>query len=1259
MVDNKKRVEFRPHSTENQITLTNANLISIDEMRAIFNSIMDGIAVTDLNGVIIAVNESLLKKLGYNDNSEIAGKNIIDFVLPCDRPRLEREFIFTKEKDEENTIECTVNRADGSFFPVAITSRFLRNNKEDNPGVVFVVDDITERRLTHEDAILAEGNFRKLLDDSPFGAVVVDRDNNLLYTNKSILDIFGFENQDEMRNIHPSLALTPDSYVEYKKESQNSSNRKSFGHVYEISIKSKNNSIKHLMVFRRSVIWEGEIRTQYLYFDITENRESEELHRILADNSPAGIYILQDNKLCYSNTKFQKISGYTREELTKIAPDRFIHPDDQKYVHNAAQKMLDDETSPSYEFRFIDRCGEVHWVIESVNSIYYNGKRAIVGNITDITQQKKDAEEHDYSKVTLRAIHDGVYAMNTDFVITRWNSICEKIFDVKASDVVGKHIWEVIQLIEEYPQQNAKRMGVLLQQGFSKEEQRYRSKDGKEHWLDVHAESVVVNGEHHGWITIFSDISKRKQMENELKSSEEYLRSLIESMDDIVFTYDLEGRFSSFYRAPENVISYIKEQESETIGKKYSEILDAELSEKMDKAFKAIIETGQNQQFDYTMPVNGRDRWYDARLSPVRDSQNNIVSIVAVSRDISERKEAEKSLVDSEETMRSLVNSLDDFVFTYDLEGRFEPYFKLKDYSEFGPGPDPFLGRLYKDYLPADVSRKMDIAFEAAMRTGETQQFDYSMAIERIERWFDARVSPIRDSNSQISRIMVTSREISDRIQMEKELIESESKIRTLINSLGDIVFTYDLQGNFTEAYYPPDPEIFSTPQHQYIGQNFHEILPDYIVEKLATAFDKVKTTRQTQQFDYWLKFGDQTLWFNAKVSPLVDGDGHIIGFTSVNRDITGRKIMEDKIEEAAREWEATFDSMSEEVYIIDRNYRVLRANKGYANSIDMEQDEIIGKHCYKLVHNRTSPCVDCSVKEVIRTKKQVTKNIDARSRGKHLQGVTSPIFDDEGNIVSFVTSTRDISEIKKIEVQLQQSQLLASLGTMTAGIAHEVNNPLGSILLLSELLLKDNAPDAIKKDLRIIHSEAKRAAKIMSTLLTYRKRTVTNNRRLNLNRIIKKVMDIRQYRQSVLNINQTTVLPQEPLYIRGDYSQLVQVFINVVINAEEALRDRVGGNIQITAQAEHQWVKIEISDNGCGISNENLDNIFHPFFTTKNVGEGTGLGLSTSYSVITSHNGLIRAENNESGGAKIIIELPLIEDKKKRKDITETVVSE
>jgi len=249
---------------------------------------------------------------------------------------------------------------------------------------------------------------------------------------------------------------------------------------------------------------------------------------------------------------------------------------------------------------------------------------------------------------------------------------------------------------------------------------------------------------------------------------------------------------------------------------------------------------------------------------------------------------------------------------------------------------------------------------------------------------------------------------------------------------------------------------------------------------------------------------------------------------------------------------------------------------------------------------------------------------------------------DPDGNAIGILGVTRDVTERKKMEEQLRQSQLLASLGKMTAGIAHEVNNPLGSILLYSELLMKSNLPHQTKKDLRVIHDEAKRAAKVMTDLLTYSLGVSNKTERSELHRIINKVLDMRLYAEKVQNISVSKNLLDSPVYVQGDPSQLAQVFMNIILNAEESLSEVNGGNIIIATEVDGEWVKILIADDGTSIPEENLSQIFYPFFTTKKIGEGTGLGLSICYGIITSHGGLIRSENNDMGGATLIIELPL-----------------
>ncbi|GAF94834.1 unnamed protein product [marine sediment metagenome] len=134
----------------------------------------------------------------------------------------------------------------------------------------------------------------------------------------------------------------------------------------------------------------------------------------------------------------------------------------------------------------------------------------------------------------------------------------------------------------------------------------------------------------------------------------------------------------------------------------------------------------------------------------------------------------------------------------------------------------------------------------------------------------------------------------------------------------------------------------------------------------------------------------------------------------------------------------------------------------------------------------------------------------------------------------------------------------------------------------------------------------------------------------------------MRRYEEKVQNIDVSANLLKDPLYVKGDSSQLIQVFMNIMLNAEEALKESRGGNIVITTQIDGEWVKVSIADDGTGIAEENLSQVFYPFFTTKQAGGGTGLGLSTCYGIVTAHNGLIRAENNEMGGATFTVELPL-----------------
>ena len=247
---------------------------------------------------------------------------------------------------------------------------------------------------------------------------------------------------------------------------------------------------------------------------------------------------------------------------------------------------------------------------------------------------------------------------------------------------------------------------------------------------------------------------------------------------------------------------------------------------------------------------------------------------------------------------------------------------------------------------------------------------------------------------------------------------------------------------------------------------------------------------------------------------------------------------------------------------------------------------------------------------------------------------------------------TRDL---RKVQEQLRRSQMLATLGEMLTGIANEVNNPLGSILLYSELLMAGEVSSQMKEDLKVIHEEAGRAARTMTDLLNYYRQEKPEVCQLEINSILNDLFLTRFNTDRVHGIKTNLNLRDSPLTIEGNLSQLNQLFTNLIVNAEEAVTKSGGGNITITTRREGEWAQVMFIDDGPGIPPKHLERIFYPFFTTKQAADGTGLGLSTCCNIATTHKGLIHAENNKTGGAAITVEFPLADIYEKPKIYEDT----
>ncbi len=251
-------------------------------------------------------------------------------------------------------------------------------------------------------------------------------------------------------------------------------------------------------------------------------------------------------------------------------------------------------------------------------------------------------------------------------------------------------------------------------------------------------------------------------------------------------------------------------------------------------------------------------------------------------------------------------------------------------------------------------------------------------------------------------------------------------------------------------------------------------------------------------------------------------------------------------------------------------------------------------------------------------------------------------VLDEKREPAEIVGVARDITERKKMEEQIIMQDRLASIGQLTSGLAHELNNPLTSVISFSSLLLKQEFTEETKQDLKIIYDEAQRIADTVKNLLTFTRRQSQEKKPTNINECIRTVLEMRAYEQKVNNIliseHLDTHLPQ----IIGSSSQLQQVFFHIVINAEFfMLEANKKGTLSITTEKAGNYIRATFTDDGPGISGENMKRLFTPFFTTKEVGKGTGLSLSICLGIINEHGGMIYANSEASKGATFTVELP------------------
>ncbi|HYL82693.1 MAG TPA: PAS domain S-box protein [Candidatus Angelobacter sp.] len=595
----------------------------------------------------------------------------------------------------------------------------------------------------------------------------------------------------------------------------------------------------------------------------------------------------------------------------------------------------------------------------------------------------------------------------------------------------------------------------------------------------------------------------------------------------------------------------------------------------------------------------------------------------------------------SQQGYRDLIDSFDDLLLAITLDGKIRAV--NRSFADLVQTPfQQIVGRPLGEFVEESTGEGAELVKRAMPRFLERRQWTGIVQVRLKNQaapfYFDC-VAHAMLRNDEIQGITVLARDVS-------ALRRNETRFTELFETLQEGIYITTPEGRILDANPALVRMLGYESKEELLKRQVPEILVDPKERKILMEQVELHPMIQGREITLLRKDGSSIVCLNSAAA-VRDNSGKVVRYQGAVMDITERREMERRLfqqQEFARRLVDNFpdlilvlDTASHYTFVSPRCLEVL----GYTEA-EGHQMEFGGR-----THPEDLPAA-LAVYQDILSGKQDFASLELRVR--HKQGGWrrilfnfSPLADERGNIEGVVLSGRDVTDIKRLEEQLIQAEKLAAMGQMLAGVAHELNNPLTAVLGVTELL-RERAPldESFRRQLELTHRQARRAARIVQNLLEFSRPASPQKKPLDLNNLVERTLQLHEHSLRRNNI-EVEFRPQSALpSVIGDANQLIQVFLNLVTNAEQAIREvRDSGRIQIRLTLSGGRLGVTVQDDGIGIRPEALPRIFDPFYTTKRPGGGTGLGLSICMSIVREHGGVIQAEALPAGGSAFTVFLP------------------
>ena len=1215
----------------------------------------DGVVIIQ-DGLISFVNSRMTNITG-TPPAESIGLPFVDFVSPKYQTFVADNYRKRiKGENAAGRYEIEILTKEGTCIPVEICASAIEY--EGKPADMVVIRDITERKRTEEALKASEEKYSTLIEQSSDGVVIL-KGSLIEFGNRRICELSGYS-QEELISKHFDELISSKSNELLLERKRRRLAGEPVPDTYELEIITKDRQKIPVETKIQPIMYKGISARMVIIRDITERKqsekqlkESEENLRTYLDNAPDGIYLSDLNgHFLYGNKKAEEILGCKKEALIgnsflkmNLLPAKYLAKAGKLLVLNAMGK----NTGPD-EFELMKMDKTRIWVEINTAPIKQKDKKIIVGFVRDITERKKSEElvyqERNRAQTYLDIAAVMIVALDAEGKVTLINRRGCEILGYKADEILGKN-W-CTNFLPERMRDEVLNVWRRINAGEIEPLQQYENqvltRDGRERtiaWNNVELRDAT--GRIIGTLSSGEDITAHHHAEKALRESEEKYRLIVENSTDIIFSLNTKGEFVYLSPSVKKVLGY---EQSDLLGRTFRSFVHADDVYVIDKAEQSHnVAGGQptvNDEYRFR-DASGEWRWFVSTGVPMREKRGSVFSFVGVARDITEQKQTEAKLKASEQNFRNSMDSslmgirimgdadntlyanqtmLDMFGYENIEDLRASPpqeHYTAESYAGFVQRKEQFaLGESLPDQLEFDIIRK-----DGAMR-------HIQLSSKKV-LW-----------NDKLQHQFIY-HDITDRKNAEQALQASEQNFRNSIDSssmgiriTGDSEhILYANQALLDMFGYENIEELrASPPQEHYAPESYAGFIQRK--EKYARG----ESIPDQLEIDIIRKDGAMRHLQLSSVKVLWNGKEQR---QTLYNDVTERKQAEKRLEIASREWRTTFDSITDLISIHDKDNRIIRVNKAVADLLNTTPQQLVGKYCHEVLRGDQECPANCPHLLAIKTGKPSSIEIFNSKLGVHLQESASPIININGEITGTVLVARDVTQQKRMEEQLILTDRLASIGELSSGIAHELNNPLTSVIGFSQLLMEGDVPANMKEDLGIVHNEAQRAAAIVKNLLTFARKHAPVKELSQVNTVIEDVLRLRAYEQRVNNIEVENRLSPNLPEIMIDHFQMQQVFLNIMVNAEFAMQEaHHKGKLVVTTEKLDGIIRTSFADDGPGITQENLKRLFDPFFTTKEVGKGTGLGLSICHGIVTEHGGQIYATSEKGQGATFVVELPL-----------------